>query len=101
MYCQYDSRCLLWCILCQTCLSILNKNCFHWKLLNSSCYLCFLNSDVPKCHFESHFVDRYYRGTHGVIVVYDVTSADTFVNVKRWLHEIDQNCDDVVRILGE
>ncbi|KXJ29128.1 ras-related protein Rab-35 isoform X1 [Exaiptasia diaphana] len=41
----------------------------------------------------------YYRGTHGVIVVYDVTSADTFVNVKRWLHEIDQNCDDVTRIL--
>lgn len=41
----------------------------------------------------------YYRGTHGVIVVYDVTSADTFVNVKRWLHEIDQNCDDVQRIL--
>ncbi|CAH3154656.1 unnamed protein product, partial [Porites evermanni] len=38
----------------------------------------------------------YYRGTHGVIVVYDVTSADTFVNVKRWLHEIDQNCDEVV-----
>ncbi|XP_066293783.1 ras-related protein Rab-35-like isoform X1 [Branchiostoma lanceolatum] len=41
----------------------------------------------------------YYRGTHGVIVVYDVTSADSFVNVKRWLHEIDQNCDVVNRIL--
>ena len=48
-----------------------------------------------------HIINRYYRGTHGVIVVYDVTSADTFVNVKRWLHEIDQNCDDVQRILGE
>uniref|UniRef100_A0A3Q3IVM9 Uncharacterized protein n=1 Tax=Monopterus albus TaxID=43700 RepID=A0A3Q3IVM9_MONAL len=43
----------------------------------------------------------YYRGTHGVIVVYDVTSAESFVNVKRWLHEINQNCDDVCRILGE
>ncbi|XP_033123290.1 ras-related protein Rab-35-like [Anneissia japonica] len=41
----------------------------------------------------------YYRGTHGVIVVYDVTTADSFVNVKRWLHEIDQNCDVVSRIL--
>ncbi|XP_071790801.1 ras-related protein Rab-35-like [Asterias amurensis] len=41
----------------------------------------------------------YYRGTHGVIVVYDVTSAETFVNVKRWLHEIEQNCDVVSRIL--
>ena len=35
-----------------------------------------------------------------MIVVYDVTSAETFVNVKRWLHEIEQNCDDVARILG-
>jgi Ras-related protein Rab-35 len=41
----------------------------------------------------------YYRGTHGVIVVYDVTSGDSFANVKRWLHEIEQNCDVVNRIL--
>lgn len=41
----------------------------------------------------------YYRGTHGVIVVYDVQSAESFVNVKRWLHEIEQNCDTVNRIL--
>uniref|UniRef100_A0ABI7ZWG8 RAB35, member RAS onco family n=1 Tax=Felis catus TaxID=9685 RepID=A0ABI7ZWG8_FELCA len=47
---------------------------------------------------RQHFL-RYYRGTHGVIVVYDVTSAESFVNVKRWLHEINQNCDDVCRIL--
>ncbi|KAK4336814.1 hypothetical protein RND71_043693 [Anisodus tanguticus] len=41
----------------------------------------------------------YYRGTHGVIVVYDVTKPETFINIKRWLHEIDQNCDVVNRIL--
>jgi len=41
----------------------------------------------------------YYRGTHGVIVVYDVQSVESFVNVKRWLHEIEQNCDNVSRIL--
>ncbi|KAL1489366.1 hypothetical protein ABEB36_014279 [Hypothenemus hampei] len=41
----------------------------------------------------------YYRGTHGVIIVYDVTNGDTFANVKRWLHEIDQNCEVVNRVL--
>ena len=33
-------------------------------------------------------------------MVYDVTNADSFVTVKRWLQEIDQNCDVVNRILG-
>jgi len=41
----------------------------------------------------------YYRGTQGVMVVYDVSNLDTFGNVRRWLQEIEQNCDDVVRIL--
>ncbi|XP_072340180.1 ras-related protein Rab-35 isoform X1 [Scyliorhinus torazame] len=41
----------------------------------------------------------YYRNTHGVIIVYDVTSPESFVNVKRWLHEITQNCDTVTKIL--
>ncbi|XP_023227490.1 ras-related protein Rab-35-like isoform X2 [Centruroides sculpturatus] len=41
----------------------------------------------------------YYRGTHGVIVVYDVCNGESFANVKRWLHEIEQNCDVVNRIL--
>lgn len=35
----------------------------------------------------------YYRGTHGVIVVYDVTDRDSFENVRRWMAEIDNNCD--------
>lgn len=42
----------------------------------------------------------YYRGAHGIIVVYDVTDSETFHNVKQWLHEIDRYaCDNVNKLL--
>lgn len=46
------------------------------------------------------FFYRYYRGTHGVIIVYDVTNGESFANVKRWLQEIEHNCDVVNKVLG-
>ena len=30
----------------------------------------------------------YYRGAHGVILMYDVTSEDSFVAVKSWINSI-------------
>merc|ERR1740130_715348 len=42
----------------------------------------------------------YYRGAHGIIVVYDVTDTDSFDNVKQWLHEIDRcACENVNKLL--
>lgn len=32
----------------------------------------------------------FYRGSHGIMVVYDVCAADTFENVKSWLQEVNR-----------
>ncbi|KXJ72073.1 ras-related protein Rab-35 [Aedes albopictus] len=36
--------------------------------------------------------NSYYRGAHGVVVMYDVTNMRSFQHVKRWLQEIEANC---------
>eukprot|EP00695_Tsukubamonas_globosa_P001376 TRINITY_DN239_c0_g1_i1.p1 TRINITY_DN239_c0_g1~~TRINITY_DN239_c0_g1_i1.p1 ORF type:complete len:205 (+),score=82.58 TRINITY_DN239_c0_g1_i1:147-761(+) len=41
----------------------------------------------------------YYRGAHGIIVVYDVTDMDSFNNVKTWLGEIDRYATENVNKL--
>jgi len=32
----------------------------------------------------------YYRGAHGIIVVYDTTDAESFQSVERWIREIER-----------
>jgi len=41
----------------------------------------------------------YYRGAHGIIVVYDVTDQKSFDNIKKWLKEIDTFAGNLVQKL--
>ena len=45
----------------------------------------------------------YYRGAHGVVLVYDVTRTDTFENLQQWLKEVNMyspnNGEAVVKLL--
>ena len=42
----------------------------------------------------------YYRGSHGMIVMYDITDETSFSNVMGWLKEIDQYaCENVNKII--
>ncbi len=44
----------------------------------------------------------FYRGAHGVLVVYDTTHLETFNNMQYWMDEIKQNChpEAVVMLVG-
>ena len=59
----------------------------------------FLNiADTPG-HFDTASLSQFYRGTHGAIVIFDVTSRYSFVNVRRWVSLIRDKCIHSVPII--
>lgn len=45
-----------------------------------------------------HVITRtYYRGAHGIALIYDVTDPDSFKNVNYWMANIQTHADEKVR----
>ncbi len=43
----------------------------------------------------------YYKGAHGIMVVYDVTDRESFEGVRNWVQEIEKYAqENVIKILG-
>ncbi len=41
----------------------------------------------------------YYKGSYGALVVFDVTSRETFVNCDKWFKEVYSNCGVIPTVL--
>lgn len=42
----------------------------------------------------------YYRGAHGILIVFDLTDLESFENIQQWLHEINRYAyNNVCKIL--
>ena len=45
-------------------------------------------------------VYTYFRGAHGIFLIYDITNRDSFKNLENWLIEIEKNAsENVLKIL--
>jgi Ras-related protein Rab-1A len=43
-------------------------------------------------------VTSYYRGSHAIFLVYDVTDIKSFDNIRKWIEEIKQYADENVKL---
>ena len=39
----------------------------------------------------------YYRGAHGIMLVYDITNPESFTNLNQWLNEVEAYAKDDIR----
>ena len=47
-----------------------------------------------------NIIASYYRGAHGILLLYDVTDKDSFKNLSNWLIEIEKNASkNVLKVL--
>lgn len=44
-------------------------------------------------------IRAYYRGSHGVLLIYDITNQNSFDNIKKWYNEINKYAPNDIKIM--
>lgn len=74
-----------------------SDRCILLTFNQNNCYIC--RDTAGQERFRT-ITTAYYRGAMGIILVYDVTDAKTFENIKNWIRNIEENASaDVEKIL--
>uniref|UniRef100_A0A0E0DEQ7 GST N-terminal domain-containing protein n=1 Tax=Oryza meridionalis TaxID=40149 RepID=A0A0E0DEQ7_9ORYZ len=82
--------------------SSVGKSCFLLRFADDSyvdSYISTIGVDFWDTAGQERFrtiTSSYYRGAHGIIIVYDITDMESFNNVKEWMSEIDKYANDSV-----
>ena len=73
---------------------------FHFTDCHHQCFV-FINNILAGQERFRTLTSAYYRGAHGVILVYSITDRESFTNLSHWLQEIDiySTNEDAVKLL--
>ena len=71
--------------------------------LVDSCFVAIFNLLLARlslscgllCRFKT-ITTAYYRGAMGILLVFDVTNRQTFLNVKNWMRQIEMHASENV-----
>ena len=68
-------------------------------IYNNTDYLVQIWDTAGQERFKN-IIASYYRGAHGILLIYDVTDKDSFKNLSNWIIEIEKNSSkQVLKVL--